>query len=163
MNITSYLAALLLLASPRIAASATRKSKKSKAGFDNSSLKGRFSYYNKEGDVASISVGVFDGIKNITSFEDICANVPDGNGGRTTATIGPFNWGYYEVQASGRGKIYISLGVEGDRYYDPPAELEFVVTSTDGSEITGLESFQVADAGLVNNLVVPRWSKIADE
>ena len=135
-----------------------------KKAFDNACLKGRFSYFNKEGNVASLSVGVFDGIKNITSFEDICANVPDGEGGRKTSTI-PFNFGYYEVQASGRGKMFLSLGEEGGPYFDfPYYELEFVVTGTgENYEIEAMDSFQVAGVGLANQLVAPRWTKIAEE
>ena len=167
----SLLSSLLLCTIlPSVAsAKSSKKGKKlkhvpNKKAFDNACLKGRFSYFNKEGNVASLSVGVFDGIKNITSFEDICANVPDGEGGRKTSTI-PFNFGYYEVHASGRGKMFLSLGEEGGPYFDfPYYELEFVVTATGGNyEIEAMDSFQVAGVGLANQLVAPRWTKIAEE
>jgi len=71
-------------------------------GFSNECLKGRFSYYNTAADVASLTVGVFDGNGNISEFDDLYINHPDGEGGRIDATL-PFNSGTYEVSSNGRG------------------------------------------------------------
>lgn len=133
-------------------------------GFDASCLRGRFSYFNTASGVASLSVGVFDGEGNISEMEGIEINMPNPSGvGRLETTIG-FNSGTYEVQPSGKGKMYVSLGEAGGPYFDPPAELVFVVTGTAGGcEVTSMESFQVAGLGLADQLVVPRWTKIADE
>lgn len=132
--------------------------------FQNCHLKGRFSYSNLAGDVASLSVGVFDGNGNISEFDDIRMNTPsDGNGGRAEVSIA-FNSGTYEVYPNGRGKIIASMGEDGGPYYDPPAEIEFVITSTgdDGREVLSMDSHVVAQVGVSNQLVAPRWSKISD-
>lgn len=130
--------------------------------FGNDCLRGRFSYANRAGDVASVSVGVFDGAGTIAELDDIAINAPDGNGGRVETSF-RFNGGEYEVYGNGRGRMSLSLGEEGGPYYDPPAQVEFVVTGTgDGRcEITAMESFLVASVGVANQLVAPTWSKIA--
>jgi len=130
--------------------------------FTNEDLKGRFSYFNTISDVASLTVGVFDGTGHISEMEDVLINAPIGNGEQTLVTL-KFNYGYYEVHPSGRGKMFISLGEEGGPYYDPPAEAEFVVTGTNGREITALESFLMSGVGVADQLVAPSWKKIADE
>ena len=131
-------------------------------GFSNQCLKGRFSYYNTAADVASLTVGVFDGNGNISEIDDLYINHPDGEGGRIDATL-PFNSGTYEVSSNGRGQMYISMGSEGGAYYDPPAKFEFVITGTDDDcEVISMDSFLVADVGLASQMVAPHWSKIAE-
>ncbi|KAL7445564.1 hypothetical protein ACHAXM_009920 [Skeletonema potamos] len=141
-------------------------------GFDNSCLRGRFSYWNAMSDVASISVGVFDGNGKITEMDNIEINHPDPNNGGRTETSLPFNSGSYEVHANGRGVMYLSMGAPGGPFYDPPAMAEFVVTRTSGSgcEITAMFGFLSSkaedghenDVGVSNQLVAPTWNKIAD-
>ena len=138
------------------------KKKRITNGFDNSCLKGRFSYYNVAADTASISVGVFDGNGSLTYFDDLLINHPDGEGGRIETTLS-FNYGTYEISPNGRGKIYASVGDEGGPYYDPPAQYEFVVSGTgDDCEIISIDSFLVSHAGVASQLVAPHWSKIGD-
>ena len=100
-------------------------------------------------------------------MDNIEINVPDPeNGGRSEVSL-PFNSGSYEVYANGRGAIRLSLGGPGGPYYNPPALAEFVVTGTsDDCEITSMDSFLSAssekDVGVANQLVAPRFRKIAD-
>lgn len=139
--------------------------------FTNACLQGRFSYSNVMADVASLSVGVFDGKGKITEMDSIEINHPDPNSGGRAETSLPFNSGSYEVHANGRGVIYLSMGGPGGPYYNPPAMAEFVVTRTSGNgcEITAMSSFLSAsakdghnnDVGVANQLVAPKWSKIA--
>ena len=108
--------------------------------------RGTFSYTNLISDVASISVGVFDGKGGITEMDNIEINVPNPEkGGRSEVSL-TFNYCSYEVYANGRGVIRMSMGGPGGPYYDPPALAEFVVTGTflgsgDGCEITAMDSF----------------------
>jgi len=145
--------------------STTNKRKKTNrqgGEFSNECLRGRFSYYNTAADVASLTVGVFDGNGNISEFDDLYINHPDGEGGRIDATL-PFNSGTYEVSSNGRGQMYISMGEEGGAYYDPPAKFEFVITGTDDDcEVINMDSFLVADVGLASQMVAPHWTKIAE-
>mmetsp|Transcript_31726 Transcript_31726/g.76846 ORF Transcript_31726/g.76846 Transcript_31726/m.76846 type:complete len:192 (+) Transcript_31726:45-620(+) len=130
--------------------------------FGNECLRGRFSYFNVGVDVASLTVGVFDGNGGIPEFDATLINHPDGEGNRVESTIS-FNSGSYEVDSNGRGRIYMSLGEEGGPYFDPPAEVQFVVTSTnDDCEITAMDSFVSSHVGLSSQLITPHWSKIAD-
>ena len=152
--------------------SSTTNSGDSRAiGFTNACLHGRFSYSNLVADVASISVGVFDGKGTISEMDNIEINHPNGSGGRTETSL-LFNSGSYVVHANGRGVIYLSLGEPNTAYYDPPAMAEFVVTGTSGNgcEITAMTGFLSAsdkdgpnnDVGVSNQLVAPSWSKIAE-
>ncbi len=147
--------------------SSSSSSKTTTGPFSNACLTGRFSYTNLIADVASVSVIVFDGNGSISEMENIEINVPDPeNGGRTELSL-PFNSGSYEVYANGRGVIRLSLGGPGGPYYDPPALAEFVVTGTDDDcEITAMDSFLSAssekDVGVANQLVAPKFRKIAD-
>mmetsp|Transcript_13843 Transcript_13843/g.23520 ORF Transcript_13843/g.23520 Transcript_13843/m.23520 type:complete len:230 (-) Transcript_13843:119-808(-) len=140
--------------------------------FSNACLHGRFSYSNLIEDVASISVGVFDGNGAITEMDNIEINQPNpATGGRLEVSL-PFNYGSYEVYANGRGVIYLSVGGPNSPYSNPPAMAEFVVTGTSGNgcEITAVDSFLSAsskdgngnDVGVGNQLVAPRFKKIAD-
>lgn len=135
--------------------------------FSNACLTGRFSYTNLIADVASVSVTVFDGNGGISEMDNIEINVPDPeNGGRSEVSL-PFNSGSYEVYANGRGFIRLSLGGPGGPYYNPPALAEFVVTGTsDDCEITAMDGFLSAssekDVGVANQLVAPKFRKIAD-
>ena len=145
-----------------IIVSESKKKRITADGFNNSCLKGRFSYSNVAADTASISVGVFDGNGSLTYFDDLLINHPDGEGGRIETTLS-FNYGTYEISPNGRGKIYASVGDEGGPYYDPPAQYEFVVSGTaDDCEIISIDSFLVSHVGVASQLVAPHWSKIAD-
>jgi hypothetical protein len=139
-------------------------------GFKNSCLHGRFAYSNLADGVASISVGLFDGMGKVTQMDNIEINFPNPDGGRMEMSI-PFNWGTYEIYPNGRGVMHASFGAEGGPYFDPPALLEFVVTNAYGNcEIMNMDSFFSAsktdgslnDVGVAAQLVAPRWSKIAD-
>ena len=73
---------------------------------------------------------------------------------------------------NGLGEMRISVGPPGGPYYDPPALAKFVVTGTSGNgcEITAMNSFLSSEAedshnndvGVANQLVAPRFTKIAD-
>ena len=139
-------------------------------GFKKSCLHGRFAYSNLVDGVASISVGLFDGMGKITQMDNLEINHPNPDGGRMETSL-PFNSGTYEVYANGRGVMHASFGAEGGPYYDPPALVEFVVTNANGNcEIMNMDSFLSAsktdrlgnDVGVADQLVAPRWSKIAD-
>ena len=136
----------------------------SSGSFANECLKGRFGYFNTAAGTASLSVAVFDGNGGISEMGDLEINHPSPDGGRDETSIG-FNSGTFKVEPSGKGKMYISLGEEGEPYFDPPAEVMFVVSGTaSGCEITTLDSFVSAGTvGVADQLVVPRWTKIADE
>ena len=151
----------------------TSSSRSSSSGpFSNECLQGRFSYSNLVADVASVSVGVFDGEGTITEMDSIEINFPNPEAGGRVETSIPFNYGTYEVYPNGKGTMRFSMGGQGGPYYDPPALVEFVVTGTsgDGCEITSIDSFLSAaskdgngnDVGVANQLVAPRFNKIAD-
>lgn len=138
--------------------------------FKNSCLHGRFAYSNLADGVASISVGLFDGMGKVTQMDNIEINHPNPDGGRMEVSL-PVNWGTYEVYPNGRGVMRFSFGAEGGPYFDPPALAEFVVTNAYGNcEIMNIDSFLSAsktdglgnDVGVAAQLVAPRWSKIAD-
>jgi hypothetical protein len=97
-------------------------------GFKKSCLHERFAYSNLVDGVASISVGLFDGMGKITQMDNLEINHPNPDGGRMETSL-PFNSGTYEVYANGRGVMHASFGAEGGPYYDPPASVEFVVTN----------------------------------
>ena len=139
-------------------------------GFKNSCLHGRFAYSNLADGVASISVGLFDGMGKVTQMDNIEINHQNPDGGRMETSLS-FNWGTYEVYPNGRGVMRFSFGDEGGPYFDPPALAEFVVTNAYGNcEIMNIDSFLSAsktdgsgnDVGVAAQLVAPRWSKIAD-
>ena len=147
-------------------------SRSSGGNFSNECLRGRFSYWNLAGDVASISVAVFDGAGTVTEMENILIDHPDPeNGGRAETSL-PFQHGTYEVYPNGLGVMRISLGSPGGPFYDPPALDKFVVTGTSGNgcEITAMNSFLSSEAedghnndvGVAHQLVAPRFNKIAD-
>ena len=132
--------------------------------FNNGCLKGRFSYFNVASGTASLSVAVFDGNGIISEMENIETNSPSPDGGRVETSL-RFNSGTYEVGPSGTGKIYASLGEEGGPYFDPPVEVMFVVSGTaSGCEVTSMDSFLSAGSvGVADQLVAPRWTKIANK
>ena len=147
-------------------------SRSSGGQFSNECLRGRFSYWNLAGDVASLSVAVFDGAGTVTEMESILINHPDPeNGGRAETSL-PFQHGTYEVHPNGLGVIDFSVGPPGGPFYDPPALAKFVVTGTSGNgcEITAMDGFLSSEAedghrndvGVANQLVAPRFTKIAD-
>ena len=152
------------------AQSATQREGGGGGPFKNSCLHGRFAYSNLADGAASISVGLFDGMGKVTQMDDVEANYPNPDGGRSETSFS-FNWGTYEVYPNGRGVIYASFGAEGGKFFDPPAFLEFVVTNASGTcEIMNMDSFfsssktDVAhnNVGVAGQLIAPRWSKIAD-
>ena len=71
------------------------------------------------------------------------------------------NNGSYEVGPNGRGQITMSLGPEGNPFFDGTV-LEFVAsqTGTDG-EITELSTF-IVGGGFGGLLVAPTFKKICD-
>lgn len=131
--------------------------------FDNSCLHGRYSYSNFGENFASISVAVFDGKGGISEMDSIITNRsgPDGEGRQDISR--PFISGSYEVHPNGRGVIKFDLDVDGRK---APNTMEFVVTQTsDDYDITAMDSFGSARSEsrfVQNNLVAPRWSKIAN-
>ena len=152
------------------AQSATQREGGGGVPFKNSCLHGRFAYSNLADGVASISVGLFDGMGKVTQMDHIEINHQNPDGGRMETSLS-FNWGTYEVYPNGRGVMRFSFGAEGGPYYDPPALAEFVVTNAYGNcEIMNIDSFLSAsktdglgnDVGVAAQLVAPRWSKIAD-
>lgn len=131
--------------------------------FDSSCLHGRYSYSNFGETFASISVAVFDGKGKISEMDSIITNRagPDGEGRQDISR--PFISGSYEVHPNGRGVIDFILDVDGR---EAPNTMEFVVTQTlGGCEITAMDSFGSARSEsrfVQNNLVAPKWSKIAN-
>eukprot|EP00986_Skeletonema_menzelii_P018626 scaffold26670_cov149-Skeletonema_menzelii.AAC.4 len=69
----------------------------------------------------------------------------------------PFISGSYEVHPNGRGVIDFILDVDGRK---APNTMEFVVTQTFGGDSFG--SARSESRFIQNNLVAPRWSKIAN-
>lgn len=125
--------------------------------FENSCLHGRYSYSNFGENFASMSVALFDGKGQISEMGSIITNRAGPDGVARQDVSRPFISGSYEVHPNGRGVIDFILDVDGRK---APNTMEFVVTQTFGGDSFG--SARSESRFIQNNLVAPRWSKIAN-